>query len=113
VVDAPPFQGIVDLPGAVGGEDHDRRIVRFDRPDLGNRDLEVGEQLEEECLELLVGPVELVDQQYRHDARRGAASIAWSRGRAMRKSRLMMSREVAIGTSTSGLDETDLHHLRA
>ncbi len=36
-----------------------------DRPDLGDRDLEVGEQLQQERLELVVGAVDLVDQQHR------------------------------------------------
>ena len=34
-----------------------------DRPQLGDRDLEVGEQLEQEGLELVVGAVDLVDEQ--------------------------------------------------
>ena len=33
--------------------------------ELGNADLEVGEQLEQERLELLIGPVDLVDQEHR------------------------------------------------
>ena len=40
-----------------------RRLAR-DRPDLGDRDLEVGEDLEQERLELVVGAVDLVDQQH-------------------------------------------------
>ena len=45
---------------------HDRRLVRLgaDRPDLRDRDLEVREHLEQERLELLVGTVDLVDQQH-------------------------------------------------
>ena len=35
-----------------------------DRPQLGDRDLEVGQQLEQEGLELVVGAVDLVDQQH-------------------------------------------------
>ena len=43
----------------------DRRPpARLDRADLGDRDLEVREHLEKEGLELLVGPVDLVDQQH-------------------------------------------------
>ena len=38
---------------------------RLDRAELGNADLEVGQQLEQERLELLVGAVDLVDQQHR------------------------------------------------
>ena len=41
-----------------------RALVRLDRPELGNGDLEVREHLEQERLELLVGAVDLVDQQH-------------------------------------------------
>ena len=39
-----------------------------DRAELGDRDLEIGEHLEQEGLERLVGAVELVDQQHRRPA---------------------------------------------
>ena len=64
VVEAAPFEGVVELTGAVGGEDHQRRAAGRDGPDLGDADLEVGEQLEQERLELVVGPIDLVDQQH-------------------------------------------------
>jgi hypothetical protein len=64
VVEATPLQRVVQLPGPVGGEHHDRRALRLDRADLGDADLEVGEHLEQESLELVVGPVDLVDQQH-------------------------------------------------
>jgi hypothetical protein len=38
--------------------------LRLDHAELGDRDLEVGEDLEEHRLELLVGLVDLVDQQH-------------------------------------------------
>jgi hypothetical protein len=38
---------------------------RGDGAEFGDRDLEVGEDFEQECLELLVGAVDLVDQQDR------------------------------------------------
>ena len=37
---------------------------RTDRPELGDRDLEVREHLEQERLELLVGAVDLVDEEH-------------------------------------------------
>ena len=40
-------------------------LVRPDRADLGDGDLEVGEHFQQERLELVVGPVHLVDQQHR------------------------------------------------
>ena len=68
VVDAAPLERVVQLAGAVRRQDHDRALLRRDRADLGDRDLEVGEQLEQERLELAVGAVDLVDQQHgRHD----------------------------------------------
>ena len=39
--------------------------VARDRAELGDRDLEVGQELEQERLEFLVGAVDLVDQQHR------------------------------------------------
>src|SRR5437773_7821913 len=65
VVQAAPLQRVVHLAGAVRRDDHERRLLRLDGPDLGNRDLEVRQQLEQERLELLVRPVDLVDQQDR------------------------------------------------
>jgi hypothetical protein len=65
VVDAAPAQGVVELARAVRGEDHERALGGPDRPDLGDRHLEVGEELEQERLELVVGAVDLVDEQDR------------------------------------------------
>ena len=55
----------MQLAGAVGGEHDQRRRLGRDRADLGDGDLEVGQQLEQERLELVVGPVDLVDEQHR------------------------------------------------
>ena len=43
-------------------------VMRAHRADLGDRDREVGEHLEQERLELVVGAVELVDQEHRAGA---------------------------------------------
>ena len=51
------------LARAVGGEDDQRRLGGAHGPQLGNRDLKLRQQLEEESLELLVGAIDLVDQQ--------------------------------------------------
>ena len=53
----------MQLAGAVGGEHDQRRCSGLDRPDLGDGDLEVRQQLEQERLELVVGTIDLVDQQ--------------------------------------------------
>ena len=58
------LQRVVQLARAVRGEDDRRPPACADRPELGNRDLEVREHLEQEGLELLVGAVDLVDEEH-------------------------------------------------
>ena len=82
VIDAAAPQRLVQFARAVRGEDHDRALGRAQRAALGNRDLEVGEEFEQERLEFVVGAVDLVDQQHRRSGARSAASI----GRSIRKS---------------------------
>ena len=65
VVEAAPLQRVVQVAGAVGGQHHDRRVRRPDRAQLRDGHRGLGEQLEGERLEVVVGPVELVDQQHR------------------------------------------------
>jgi hypothetical protein len=65
VVEAAPLERVVQLARAVRGQ-HDQRAAPADhRPDLRDRDREVGEELEQEGLELVVGAVDLVDQEDR------------------------------------------------
>ena len=59
-----PLERVVQLARAVRGQDDGRALARRDRAELGDRDLEVGEHLEEERLELLVRAVDLVDQEH-------------------------------------------------
>ena len=55
----------MELAGAVGGQDHHRpALAAAIVPELRDRHLELGQQLEQERLELVVGAVELVDQQH-------------------------------------------------
>src|SRR3954449_7359471 len=65
VVEAATAQRVVQLTRAVGRQHHDWRRCRADRPDLRDGHLELREQLEQERLELLVGSVDLVDEQDR------------------------------------------------
>ena len=59
-----PLERVVQLACAIGRH-HDRGFpARLDRAEFRDRDLEVGEHLEQECLELLVRAVDLVDQQH-------------------------------------------------
>ena len=64
VVEAAALERVVQLAGAVRRDDDGRRNLGRDRPQLGNRDGEVGEHLEQERLELVVGAVELVDEEH-------------------------------------------------
>src|SRR5215203_894145 len=64
VVEAAALERIVDLPGSVGGQDGYGRALGHDGAELGDRDGEVREDLEKECLELVVGAVHLVYEQH-------------------------------------------------
>ena len=63
---AATLERVVQLARAVGRDDQ-RTAPRPNRSDLRDRDLEIGEDLEQERLELLVGAVDLVDQQHGAD----------------------------------------------
>src|SRR5205809_5487064 len=54
VVEAAPLQRVVELAGAVRRDDDERGVAGGDRADLGNRNREVREDLEQERLELVV-----------------------------------------------------------
>ena len=54
----------MQLARAIRRDDDNRRSCGADGAKLGNRDLKIGEQLEKEPLELLVGAVQLVDEQH-------------------------------------------------
>ncbi len=58
------LERVVQLARAVRRQDHSRLAPSADRSELGDRDLEVREHLEQERLELLVGTIDLVDQQH-------------------------------------------------
>src|ERR671921_2864213 len=64
-VEAAALEGVVHLAGAVRGEDGDGRPVGLYGAELGDGDGEVGEYLEQESLDLVVGAVHLVYEQYR------------------------------------------------
>ena len=64
VVEAAPLERVVDLARTVRGEDHHRDVLGADRADLGHGHLEVGEELQEKRLQLLIGAVDLVDEEH-------------------------------------------------
>jgi hypothetical protein len=63
VVEATSLDRVVQLARAVRRHDDERAPPRGDRAELGDRDGEVGQELEQERLELVVRTVDLVDQQ--------------------------------------------------
>ena len=65
LVQAAALDRVVQVARAVGGQDDHRRVRRADRAELGDRHRRLGEQLEQERLEVVVGAVDLVDQQHR------------------------------------------------
>jgi hypothetical protein len=63
VVQAAPLERVVQVPGPVRGEHGDRGQGRLLGAEFRDRDRRLGQQLEQERLELVVGPVDLVDEQ--------------------------------------------------
>ena len=61
---AAPLEGLGQLPGVVGGQEDQRDLGGAHRPELGDRHLVVGEDLEQQGLGLHLDPVHLVDQQH-------------------------------------------------
>ena len=64
-VEAAPLERLGQLTGGVGGEHDERPAHGGQRAELGDGDLEVGEHLEQQPLDLDVGLVDLVDEQHR------------------------------------------------
>jgi len=62
-VQAAALERLGQLARVVGGQQHDRARARLEAAQLGDRELEVAQQLEQHRLELLVGLVDLVDEQ--------------------------------------------------
>jgi hypothetical protein len=63
VVEATPAQGVGQLARGVRGQDNIGHRLRRNGAELRNRDLEIGQKLEQEGFEFLVRPVYFVDQQ--------------------------------------------------
>jgi hypothetical protein len=64
VVEAAALERVVQVARAVGGQHDGGRVRRADGAELGDRHRRLGEQLEQEGLEVVVGAVELVDEQH-------------------------------------------------
>ena len=65
LVQAAALDRVVQVARAVRGQHDDRRMGGADRADLRDRHRRLGQQLEQERLEVVVGAVDLVDQQHR------------------------------------------------
>ena len=65
VIEAAAAQRVREFARPVRGQHDPRDRPRRDRPEFRDRDLEIGEELQQKRLELLVGAIDFVDQQYR------------------------------------------------
>ena len=63
-VGAPAAQGLAEGPGPVGGQHHKGDGLGADGADLGDAHLHLRQQLQQERLKLLVGLVDLVNEQH-------------------------------------------------
>jgi len=61
---AAPLERLGELAGVVRGEEHQRDLAGSDGAELGDRDLVVGQDLEQQRLGLDLDPVDLVDQEH-------------------------------------------------
>ena len=105
-VEAAALERLRQLARVVRGQQHDRMGARLDAAQLGDRDLEVGQQLEQHRLELLVGLVDLVDQQ--HDRLLGG-----DRGHQRAREQELLAEDVVLhgvpaGAGGLGLDAQEL-----
>ena len=67
VVEAAPFERVVYLPCSIACQNDTGRSLGPYGADLRNAHGKVAEHLQQERLELLVGPIDLIDQQHRGD----------------------------------------------
>ena len=103
VVKAPALQRVVQVTGPVGGQDRDRRKGRLPGAQLRDRDGRFGQQLEQERLELVVGPVYLVDEQHR-----GSWPGVVERGEQRPRKQELLAEQVPVGhVLVRGLGQPD------
>ena len=101
-VQAAALQRVAQVAHVVGGQDHDRRHLRLDRADLRDRDLVVGQDFQQERLELLVRLVDLVDQQHGAAVAAAAPAAAGAApGSAREKNRSLEAGQLARRASSS------------
>ncbi len=61
---AATLESLRELPGVVGGQEHQRDLLGLDGAELGDRHLVVGEDLQQEGLRLHLDAIHLVDEQH-------------------------------------------------
>src|SRR2546423_2309536 len=107
LVQAPAFQCVVDLARAIRRDDDRRRDRGPEGTELGHCDLEVGQQLEQVGLELLVGSVDLIDEEH------GGRTVARDRleKRAPDQEALAVDAVAGFIGAPFALRETDLKYL--
>ena len=111
MVEAAPLQRVVDFARAVGRHHDDRRVLGADGADLRHRHLVVGEHFQQERLERLVRPVELVDQK---DRRAGDVGLQRLQDRPLDEEAVgknVLRQRLAVDVADR-FREPDLHHLR-
>src|SRR5262249_7757610 len=64
-IEAAPPERVPDLARTIRSQDHVWHVLGAERPELRDRDLEIGEHLEQERLESVVGAVDLVHEKHR------------------------------------------------
>ena len=94
-VQAAPLERLGQLASVVRSQQHHGLGPRLDPAELRDRDLEVAEQLEQHRLELLVGLVDLVDQQ--HDRLR-----AGDRGHQRSRQQELLAEDVVLDVLPTG-----------
>ena len=105
-VEAAALERLGQLARVVGGEQHQRVGLGLDDAELRDRDLEVRQDLEQHRLELLVGLVDLVDQQ--HDR-----LVGGDRGEQRAREQELLAEDVLLdllpaGVGGLGLDPQQL-----
>ena len=109
MVEAAPLERVVDFAGPVAGQDYHRRPLGADGADLRDAHREIAQELEEEGLELLVGPIDLVDQQH---GGRAAPAVQGAQQRSPDQE--LLTEDVPGGRGprlSPRLQEPDLEHL--
>ena len=110
-VEAAALECLVEFSRAVRGQEDDRATFGFDRADLGDRDLKVRQQLEQKRFELVIGAIDLVDQEHGWNlVVAGNRVEQWSALQEARPEQLVKY-FFALPSVTGRLKRADIQHL--